>query len=170
MKKITAIACFALAAGLLLPGAPAASYAQETAQAASAPYIFKVTDAVSPGEQFSLNGEYFTSASEVFAYPVGRSEGEVSLPVTQYDTTDRQYLVCTLPENMAGAWDVRVRNESGLSEAYTLNGPRPLYISETEAWAGQTLQISGRNFDLADFGGEETLPQVTLYDAEAQKS
>lgn len=150
------------------------------AAAAEKPYIYKVTDAVSPGEQFSVNGEYFTADAKIYAALGDESDFSKAeqLSVTQYDGADEQYLVSCLPFGRAGIYSLWVENEAGISDAYILNGPRPLYISEYEVWAGQTIDVSGRNFDVREFGMEEREPEVwlsaagggTRYRAEVMKS
>lgn len=132
----------------------------------SKPYIYKVTDCVSPGDQFSINGEYFTYGTKAYIVPAAKGAAGISeakeLSVTQYDTMDEQYLVCRLPFERAGIYTLWTENGAGRSEGYLLNGPRPLYISEFEAWAGQRIDISGRNFDVREFGLEESAPEVWL--------
>ena len=168
MKKRRLILAALLAAALSLSVFAPAAYAAEEGQG-EAPVIFKVTDAVSPGEQFSINGEFFTPASEVYARPAGGGQ-EVQLSVTQYDAADEQYLVCRFPGSLHGAYALRVENEYGTSGEYTLNGPRALYISEDEVWAGQTVHVSGRNFDPDGFGGGDVVPSVSLVDAQTGTS
>ena len=141
---------------------PPPAWAEET----NKPYIYKVTDCVSPGDQFSINGEYFTYGTKAYIAPAAKGAAGISeeeeLSVTQYDTMDEQYLVCRLPFDLAGIYTLWTENGAGRSEGYLLNGPRPLYISEFEAWAGQRIDISGRNFDVREFGLEESAPEVWL--------
>lgn len=131
---------------------PPPAWAEET----NKPYIYKVTDCVSPGDQFSINGEYFTYGTKAYIAPAAKGAAGISeeeeLSVTQYDTMDEQYLVCRLLLEIAGIYTLWTENGAGRSEGYLLNGPRPLYISEFEAWAGQRRDINGRNSDGQGFG------------------
>ena len=136
--------------------------------ATAVPVIFSVTDAVNPGEQFSINGEYFGSSKEnltVKMAPLGSTadfnSAPVNLEIMQVDQNG-QYIVCAFPfTETAGIYDLWVNNGFGTSAVYKLNGPRPLFISEKEVWAGQFIDISGRNFDGSEFG-VGTIPVVRL--------
>ena len=81
---------------------PPPAWAEET----NKPYIYKVTDCVSPGDQFSINGEYFTYGTKAYIAPAAKGAAGISeaeeLSVTQYDTMDEQYLGCRLPFGRAG--------------------------------------------------------------------
>ncbi|MDR1094024.1 MAG: InlB B-repeat-containing protein [Clostridiales bacterium] len=156
-----------LCAAFLLP-APVWGGRRATVRAAAAvPFILRATDAVSPGELFSVNGEYFAADAEAVLAPAAASPdpdaaGAFKPEIVQRDGRNFQYIICRLPADKQGAFDLWVKTAAGTSAPYTLNAPRPLFLSEKEAWAGQTIDVSGRNFDLSEFSGFSAAPQVRL--------
>ena len=162
--------CFAICLsvfGGITTGFAAAEYGE--------PFILSMTDAVKGGEEFSINGENLTEDSVVYIKPAAADVEEeydwsgTSLTPIQHDGVEdfagsygNQYLVCRLPYDAVGAYDVWVFNDDGESNRYRLNDARALFISDNEAWAGQYIDISGRNFDVSEFGLPKTTPIVTL--------
>jgi uncharacterized repeat protein (TIGR02543 family) len=147
-----------------------------------APVIMNVTDAVQRGEQFSINGAFFEQSSLVRIAPsvLGLSTSAVfpasgtphpqvvTLSRTQFDAAREghvggHYMVCQFPLTAsAGMYDMWISNSIGVSEVVRINGPRAFFISEFEAWEGQFIDISGRNFDTTVFSAFPFVPTVRL--------
>lgn len=131
-----------------------------------APVIYKISDAVLPGELISINGYGFrnedmtkieikyaphTSAS-VEKEPVATAK---TLANVQTDARDGFYVVTELPADAdAGLYDIWVNNGNGWSEPVVLNASNPLFISEYEAWKGQSIELSGRSLLAGQFGAD----------------
>jgi len=165
-KILIALVGAVLAAGIflspsfVLPAAPVSAAQQ-------APVIHMATDGVKGGDLISLQGEFFGDGTEVIAAPVSTAPdiGDLSafpLYIVQRDLRNGQYLVAHMPAGRQGVFDLWVRTANGTSAPYRLNGPRPFFLSEFEAWAGQIIDISGRNFDWSEFSGFSVTPSVRL--------
>ena len=124
------------------------------------PVIIRISDAVKPGSSFSINGEGFSGESLKVVMEIADdnnppqipSEGSFTPEIIQKDTLG-QFIVLRFPDNLhAGIYNVWVRNSYGWSHPIVLNGPRALFQSEYEAWQGQSIQVTGRNFDGWEFG------------------
>lgn len=131
-----------------------------------APVIYKISDAVLPGDLVNINGYGFRNedmtklavkyaphtTDTVSAEPPAAAKG---MEIVQTDARDGLYLVTELPADAAaGLYDIWVTNGIGYTKPVTLNAARPLFISEYEAWAGQTIEISGRNLLAGQFGAD----------------
>lgn len=131
-----------------------------------APIIYKISDAVLPGDLVNINGYGFCNedmtnlavkyaphtSDTVSAEPPAEAE---DMEIVQTDARDGFYVVTELPASAAaGLYDIWVTNGYGYAEPVTLNAARPLFISEYEAWDGQTIKISGRNLLAGQFGAD----------------
>jgi hypothetical protein len=136
-----------------------------TSPASSVPVLLNISDAVKPGQLFSLRGEWLEASSvKLFA---GRGSqatppaDAVPVPILQTDESGH-FVVATLPAQIgAGSSTIWAVNGSGLSTPIVINRPRPLFLSEYEAWAGQEIGIVGRNLDPLEFGAAGR-PRVRL--------
>lgn len=127
------------------------------------PVVYKLSDAVKPGELISING-YGLKADDPEDIQVVMKSYNGSLPasppadgtsaaIKQYDQRDGYFLVAEFPSQLAeGVYAVWVNNGHGWSKPSLLNAARPLFISEYEAWEGQTIDLSGRNLMAEQFG------------------
>ncbi|CAM4343170.1 hypothetical protein FHS16_002533 [Paenibacillus endophyticus] len=129
------------------------------------PVVYKLSDGVKPGELISING-YGLKAGDPDAIQVVMKayDGNGSLPaippadgttaaIRQYDGRDGYFLVAEFPEQLTtGLYTVWINNGYGWSMPMLLNAARPLFISEYEAWEGQTIDLSGRNLMAEQFG------------------
>lgn len=61
-------------------------------------------------------------------------------------------LMFTMPDVAPDTYDFYIRNPRGWSDGFTLNAARPLYIDQKAAYAGQEIQIVGRNFLESEYG------------------
>lgn len=132
----------------------------------SAPVIWNISDGVKPGELISLNGYGLKNSEDMSKLVVkcaphtGEApklppEDAATLEIIQTDSRDGYYLVVKFGEDLtAGAYDVWASNGYGWSSPVLLNTPRPLFISEYQAWCGQAMTISGRNFAASLFGAK----------------
>lgn len=131
-----------------------------------APVAFQISDAVAPGDLVNINGYGFFNedmtlmraayaphtGSNVAATPIVTAQ---ELELVQTDDRDGYYIVTRLPEDAApGLYDIWVYNGYGWSKPVTLNAARPLFMSEYEAWVGQSLTISGRCMEGTQFGAK----------------
>ena len=136
----------------------------------AAPVIYRISEGVAPGQTLGIYGygmyesgsETDVNVNNVTIYyaphtgataPAEPAAGTAVLEVLQSDYENGTYLMAELPAGTAGGlYDVWVKNAYGYSKPVVLNAARPLFISEYEAWAGQTIQVSGRNLDATQFG------------------
>lgn len=131
-----------------------------------APIIYKISDAVLPGDLVNINGYGFHNedmtklavkyaphtSDTVSAEPPAEA---ADMEIVQTDARDGFYVVAELPAGAAaGLYDIWVTNGYGYAEPVTLNAARPLFISEYEAWDGQAIKISGRNLLAGQFGAD----------------
>ena len=131
-----------------------------------APVIYKISDAVLPGDLVNISGYGFRNedmtklavkyaphtTDTVAAEPPADAK---DMEIVQTDARDGFYVVAELPADAAaGLYDIWVTNGIGYAEPVTLNAARPLFISEYEAWAGQSIEISGRNLLAGQFGAD----------------
>lgn len=135
-----------------------------------APVLLHVSDAVKPGQPFSINGEWLDS--EDLEVLLSREDGitpptgAVKASVIQADD-EGHFIVALLPPQLnPGIYYLWVRNHVGCSASIILNRPRPLFLSECEAWEGQRIQIVGRNFAPTEYGSKGA-PRVRLTNEEA---
>jgi hypothetical protein len=105
-----------------------------------------------------VNGEWLGPANVEILVAAGAGnealppKHAVTAPIVQTDDQGH-FAVANLPPQLApGVFSVWVRNAEGFSAPISLNQPRPLFLSEYEAWRGQQIQIIGRNFDPTEFG------------------
>lgn len=129
-----------------------------------APVVWRISDAVLPGDLISLYGYGMNAESESdlsvkFAphtsdvVSVEPPENATELSVIQTDMENGYYIVVQFPEEAdPGVYDVWVKNAVSWSAPITLNAARPLFISEYEVWAGQQIEVSGRAMDARQFG------------------
>ena|GEM_PF-4159143 len=129
------------------------------------PVIYQATDAVKPGESFSINGYGFYGNDANFDIKINPANGTspatpplnaVSLEVVQFDEEEGCFVVAKMPSGATpGVYDIWVRNNSGWSNTYKLNAARPLFMSEYEVFNGLDIQVVGRNFDKNEFCGTQ---------------
>jgi hypothetical protein len=132
------------------------------------PFLLWCSDAVKPGEIFSVNGEYLDDQSVVLAVAPSAGapratppDGAVTVETIQRDAGGH-FASAFLPGTLsAGVYEVWAQTTGGWSNSVLLNGPRPLFTSEREAWGGQSITLVGRNFLASEFGASTT-PQVRL--------
>ncbi|HZG57981.1 glycosyl hydrolase family 28-related protein, partial [Paenibacillus sp.] len=125
------------------------------------PVVLKLSDAVSAGKSFTINGYGLRQAELDIAIELDTPGAEPATPpagavhpeIVQKDRNGF-FAVAKMPEDAApGVYNVWVKNSDGWSPAYKMNAVRPLFISEYEAFRGLDIQIAGRNFDGKEFGG-----------------
>lgn len=134
----------------------------------SAPVLYRLSDAVLPDDLISINGYglkandmddvkiwYAPHTTDDVAAQPGTNAAE--LVKVQVDERDGYFIVTQLPKNAEpGLYDIWVQNEYGYSQPLVLNQARPLFISEYEAWNGQTIRLSGRALQGEQFGYAST--------------
>ena len=142
--------------GLAQSAAEAVLFVGQT-QWEAAPVIWKLSDAIKPGDTIGVYGYGLSEDSQVKLKLRGQSEAKVlTAQVLQYDIENGSYVMALLPEAaMPGVYDLWVENSLGSSKIMPLNAARPLFISEYEAWAGLSIQVSGRALDATLFGGRQ---------------
>lgn len=130
------------------------------------PFLLSISDAVKPGETVTLTGYRLADDGELKiayaknegGYPGAYSEERRFYYVEKQDilfvdSANGTGIMFTLPEyTPAGAYDFYVHNASGWSNGITLNAARPLYLDQEGAYAGQEIQIVGRNFLQNEYG------------------
>lgn len=139
----------------------------------AAPVITAVSDAIKPGEAFSVMGTGIDTNGD-FRAAIAPNAGTVDpafdaeragltyLTPEVSDTTYASGAMFVLPENFdAGVYDVWVSADGHTwSQGKTINAARPLYISQEAAYEGLEIEVVGRNF----FGDEFGLAQSSRED------
>ncbi len=133
----------------------------------SPPVIVNLSDAVKPGALFSIRGygmngtdmddiRVMAKASTGSVPPGLPPVDAIELETEQKDAQSGYFVTARLDDALdPGVYDVWVGNEYGWSTPAKLNAPRPLFQSETEAYAGLEIELSGRNFASAEFGASQ---------------
>lgn len=162
--------------GLLTWGSQSTAYAAANAPdtAAQAPVVWHASDVVKPGDLLSLHGEWLDAASAQVLVVGATQDREAILlaraqkaSIVQTDTQGHFLVVQVPPRLPSGQFRVWVHTAGGSSTSIAVNQPRPLFLSEYEAWAGQQIEIVGRNFDPREFAGHGK-PRVRLVDSEGK--
>lgn len=140
------------------------------------PYLLKISDAVKYDELISISGEGIGGKrknieikAEIFSgydnLPEQPGKKAVSLEIVQLDEAGH-FVTAKMPQDTpAGLYAIWVKNDFGWSKPIILNEARPLFISEYEAWAGLTIDVSGRNFSAKQFGMPDDYTALRLTDA-----
>jgi hypothetical protein len=132
-----------------------------------APVLLRVSDAIKPGQPFSINGEWLDSKKLeiLLSTEDGITPAADALRASIIQVDDEGHFIVALlpPQINPGIYFLWVRNHAGCSTSIILNQPRPLFLSEFEAWEGQKIQIVGRNFDPGEYGSKGA-PRVRLAD------
>jgi uncharacterized repeat protein (TIGR02543 family) len=143
--------------------------------ARSKPILFDATDAVRPGGLLTISGNFIYNDAQfavAFAPAVGTKDAIFNESVsglryiskeavTLIDDAFNTGLMFELPKNVApGRYDFWIKNVNGWSNAITVNGVRPLYISQEASYDGLDIEVVGRNF----FGTEFGMPENSLDD------
>ena len=137
------------------------------------PVLLHVSDEISPGEVFSVNGQGMTGDVQLALYPAdGAARVEppkeaVLAEIVQKDTTKYGYYIsAVMPAELAGGvYDLWVKNAYGWSKPIRLNSARALFITENEINGSSQVYVVGRNFDPAHFDAQGT-PSVRLNDGQ----
>ncbi|MDR0425762.1 MAG: InlB B-repeat-containing protein [Clostridiales bacterium] len=140
---------------------------KKPAPAQSVPILMEVTDAVRPGGNLTVFGNYIKAGAALkvaYAPSVGVMAPEIdeSAPGLKY-FSDKQITVADdqfgtgvmleFPKGEApGRYDIWVKNEYGWSKGITLNGVRPLFMNQEASYEGLDIEISGRNFFPTEYG------------------
>ncbi|HEY5213645.1 MAG TPA: twin-arginine translocation signal domain-containing protein, partial [Acidobacteriaceae bacterium] len=104
------------------------------------PVLLHVSDAVKPGQLFSVNGEWLDpkNLEVLVSTKHGRMPPANALKASIVQTDDQgHFVVVTMPQLRPAIFRVWVKNGAGFSAPIVMNKPRPLFLSECEAWAGQ---------------------------------
>jgi hypothetical protein len=166
--ETAAVAAFAALASRCARALPAIAGTAAPTAATSQIVLFRASDAVKPGQYFSLNGEGLNAANmEVFvasaAYAPGTAPpAQIHRATIVQSDNQGHFAVAQLPPQLApGIFYAWVQSATSKSNYFPLNQPRPLFLSEFEAWEGQEIEIIGRNFNPAEYGAPGT-PRVRL--------
>ena len=133
------------------------------------PVLFHVSDAVQPGQPFSINGEWLDheEIEVLLSTQNGSTPPADALKASILQVDDAgHFVVAVLPPKInSEIFCVLVKTRAGCSAPILLNSPRPLFLSQSEAWEEQKIQIVGRNFDPAEYGAKGN-PRVRLVNGE----
>jgi hypothetical protein len=126
------------------------------AQTSAQPIVFRVTDAVKPGELVTVYGEDITPAGIQVAVDAADvrqpTENSTILDIVQTDP-EGHFAIAQIPANLpAGAYRLWVKNPAGWSNAILLNAARPQWLSIDRIAAGLKVKVVGSNLDGLEFG------------------
>lgn len=144
------IACVVLPAGLI--GAAAFKSAAVTDDV---PILFSVTDGVKAGDSAVVTGANLSGEVTVLYTPV---LGGKTKSLTVYGDDYGTGISFVFPyEERNGIYKIRVLVGNEISNEIVMNAARPLFIDKNEAYAGQTVNIVGRNMLASeyDYGSED---------------
>lgn len=128
------------------------------AKTSAKPIVFRVTEAVKPGELVTIFGEDITPAGIQVAVDAADvrqpSENSTILDIVQTDP-EGHFAVAELPGKLqAGSYNVWVKNPAGWSNAIILNAARPKWLSIDRIAAGLKVKLVGSNLDALEFGAD----------------
>ncbi len=126
------------------------------------PMMFKVTDAVSPDELFTVFGANLHADSLEIAVVEVKNDTPDEVPPSnatklEIIQTDVQgnFAVTRLPKQAKnGSYYLWAKNSEGWGRPIVLNKARTLWISENIMTAGNVIKVVGRNFDRREFGAD----------------
>jgi hypothetical protein len=123
---------------------------------AQSPIIFRLSEAVKPGELVTVYGEGLNQTGiEVAVDAVTVSQPTGSSPRLTIVSPDPEghYVTAILKENLpAGVYNLWVKNALGWSNSLKLNAARPLWLAIDQVAEGLKVKVVGRNFDGQEFG------------------
>ncbi|MBD2845538.1 hypothetical protein IDH44_10085 [Paenibacillus sp. IB182496] len=129
------------------------------------PLLLRATDAVKPGTLVQVSGHAMQADDwddvKAVIEPLASagptpSVGAVELDIIQKDELRGQFMQMLLPSTISpGSYRLWVSNAQGWSAPFDLNTPRPLFLSDYEAFEGLSIDVSGRNFQAREFDAEE---------------
>jgi hypothetical protein len=123
---------------------------------AQAPIIFRLSDAVKPGELVTIYGEGLTPLGievAIDATTAGQPSGSSTLLEVVSPDPEGHYVTAILKETLpAGVYNLWVKNDAGWSNAINLNAARPQWLSIDQVAAGLTVKVVGKNLDGIEFG------------------
>ena len=142
------------------------------------PIIIRISDAISPGEAFSVYGDGIFDC-EIAISPaledivLSEPDENSSIINSVLADPDGHFVTALLPlEYEAGGYYVWLKNKYGWSKPILMNTARPQWISINIIAPGLSAKLSGRNLDGDEFGAESNINiQLTgeddrIYDAE----
>jgi hypothetical protein len=123
---------------------------------AQSPIIFRLSEAVKPGELVTVYGEGLTQTGievAVDATTVSQpTANSTKLEVVSSDP-EGHYVTAILKENLqAGVFNLWVKNATGWSNALQLNTARPQWLSIDLVAEGLKVKVVGKNLDGKEFG------------------
>jgi hypothetical protein len=132
------------------------------ASADSLPAIFNVSDAVTAGTSFNLNGSSFILSSLAVAVEFdtnGTSPATPDLNAAYCSVlvTDKlaNFLIARMPDvGTNGVFNCWVGTTAGWSTPIKLNVARPLFLSDYQTFSNGIIEVVGRNFDQREFNGQ----------------
>ena len=176
MNSLCAVVCFVCA--FIFKGTQVHSAVAATTS--EAPFLYNISEAIKPGETVTITG-YNLIADEnltvAYAPNRGTVPGEYNeenepedckyLGIGDLLVSDASYstgLMFVFPKTeTAGTYDFWVKTSAGWSNGITLNGTRPLYISQEGAYEGLPIEIVGRNLFESEYGvGTEETARKTV--------
>lgn len=153
---------------------------KEEATTSEAPFLYNISEAIKPGETVTITG-YNLTADENLTVAYAPNRGTVPGEYNEEDkpenckylgiedllVSDTSYstgLMFVFPKTeAAGTYDFWVKTSEGWSNGITLNGTRPLYISQEGAYEGLPIEIVGRNLFESEYGvGTEEAARKTV--------
>ena len=176
LNSVFAIACFVCAFAFNRT----AIRSEATSATCVAPYLYNISEAIKPGETVTITGYNLTANDDLLvAYApnmgtVPSAYDEDNIPANcKYlgidnllvsDSTYATGLMFIFPETeAAGTYDFWVKTSVGWSNGLTLNGTRPLYISQDGGYEGLPIEIVGRNLFCSEYGvGTEETARKTV--------
>jgi hypothetical protein len=126
------------------------------------PAIFNVSDAVTAGTSFNLNGSGFILSSLAVAVEFdtnGTSPATPDLNAAYCSVlvTDKlaNFLIARMPDvGTNGVFNCWVGTTAGWSTPIKLNVARPLFLSDYQTFSNGIIEVVGRNFDQREFNGQ----------------
>lgn len=124
----------------------------------SAPVVLRASDAVKPGELCMLFGEGLTGEGLSVGVASGVTATAPKAAATArlvYADHKGQFAVVELPKSLKpGPFSVFVTKSGLAARPVYLNLPRPQWLSQPAAWAGQEVRLIGYNLQAAEFGAK----------------
>lgn len=152
LKKTLSVAIGAFAISIGIVGAATFKIA---AADQNPPVLFSITDGVKVGDGVAITGANLSGKVTVeYAPLVGGKAKTLTVNGDDYGTG----ISFVFPyEEENGVYKVKVSTVNGTSNEITMNTARPLFIDKDEVYAGQIVNVVGRNMLSSEYGyGSET--------------
>ena len=157
---IVALLLTALAAAVAQDKPPSPTSLADPTPWTGAPAVLRVSDAVRPGTLFFLSGEGLAKLEVVAASGICTAPPKTAIPArVSYVDHKGQFAIVEMPKALKpgqfSLWVTKSGQEAPPTKVIHMNLPRPQWLSQPAAWAGQEVRLIGYNLLGSEFGAKD---------------